>query len=398
MLEKFRKIRILIADDHYIMRKTTKDMLKMLGYENVTLAESGHEAFSIIEERYKAKDPIHLVISDWMMDDGLGIELVYNIKNSSLFYNIPVIMITGEAMRNNISRALQYGVDSYLIKPFQGGELDKTLDILLNRYAYPDEDQQFIFNGEKLFLAGNFKEALSFFVKVYQNKPTQKYAHKIFRCLVELGEKSKAERLLLQHIDSEFLPIVRELKKMQARDPETLTQEQYRELLKRKIDLEWEDEGKIEDTIELSDIYFEKMKDAHRSYILLKESPASIRKAKGVSERIEKLEERFPFLKEGEAESDSGDILNRGIRYINDMRMQMRKLKNSNSLSDYIAQLDGDLEYFPDNGDWMFELGVALLETGEVPRALDLISKAVMTNPSHYNADEIRDYIDRFRN
>lgn len=397
MMQKFSKIRILVVDDHYIMRKTMKDMLKVLGYENMILAESGNEAAKILGEQLAKKEPVHLIVTDWMMADGTGIELVYTVKNSLEFYNIPVIMVTGEALKNNIARALEYGADSYLLKPFQLAELDQNIDLLLNRYAYPDEAMKNYFNARKLFLTAQYRQALPFLIKIFQITPTPNFAYKIFVCLENIDEKDKAERLMLEHKNADFLPILRSLKKLAIEKPQLFSGQEKISLIQKKISSEWSNDEVVDDIIMLANLFINESKDMPSAYKTLLDGRSQFKSNELILAKIAELEKMFPFLKDSDS-AGSKQLINKGIRYINDLRFNMRKLKAKGKLSGYIKEIEDKLVYFPNMNDWKFELGIACIENEDVERGTQLVRSSAEESPDTFIISEIEEYLEKYGN
>lgn len=388
MIPKFKKITILIVDDHYIMRKTIKDMLKMLGYENFIQAEGGHEAFSTIEKRNRENKPVHFVITDWFMPGGSGIELVYRIKNSIDYYMIPVMMITGEMEKNNVARALQHGADNYLLKPFHVEDLDKSMDKLLNKYAYPDEGDKNFFKAEKLFLSEKYKEAFSSLKSIYQNAPSDILLYKMYVCMKKTGNSEKAEKLILTSKDSKYLPIMRVIKKTYKDNPEKIGTETYFKILENKIELEWDTERAVQDTLELSDMMMNYKKNIRKSIEVLKTYLRTHGRSRDIKAKLNELYEKFPMLLEENQEESS--VINIGVKFLNDLRMKMRKLKNKNKILEQIERMEELVTFFPEKSEYLFELGVAMLETGKKKQGIKAIISAVNSEPGKYNRPQLK--------
>ncbi|MFO7735959.1 MAG: response regulator [bacterium] len=388
MIPKFRKITILIVDDHYIMRKTIKDMLKMLGYENFIQAENGHEAFSIIEKRNREGKPVHFVITDWFMPGGSGIELVYQIKNTIDYYMIPVMMITGEMEKNNVARALQHGADNYLLKPFHVEDLDKSIDRLLKKYAYPDKGDKNFFKAEKLFLSEKYREAFSSLKAIYESSPSDILIYKMYVCMKKTGNSEKAEKLILTRKDSKYLPIMRIIKQTYKKEPEKIGTEAYFKILENKIELEWDTEKAVEDTLELADMMMNYKKNIRKSVEVLRTYLRTHGRSGDIKDKLNELHERFPMLLEENQEEST--VINIGVKSLNDMRMKMRKLKNKNKLSEHMKRMKELVTFFPEKSQYLFELGVAMLETGEKKQGIKSIISAINSEPGRYNRPQLK--------
>jgi len=118
-----RLMQALVVDDSAVYRKLIGDHLRSWGF-GVTLAESGSEAWQILEQPNAPK----LVLLDWVLPDLDGIELCQRIRQagSSSPY-IYIILLTSKEGRQNMLQAMQAGADDYLVKPFDELELKARL-------------------------------------------------------------------------------------------------------------------------------------------------------------------------------------------------------------------------------------------------------------------------------
>jgi DNA-binding response OmpR family regulator len=65
----------------------------------------------------------NLVISDFEMDDGSGLELLKGMRAHPVLKKIPVIMVTARTADEDISKGFSSGTDIYIEKPFKPSEL-----------------------------------------------------------------------------------------------------------------------------------------------------------------------------------------------------------------------------------------------------------------------------------
>jgi signal transduction histidine kinase/ActR/RegA family two-component response regulator len=120
---------ILVVEDNYDMRLFLKKILKD-EYE-VILAENGLKGLEIVQA-----DPsrINLIITDLMMPEMDGFELLDNLKKQASTADLPVIVLTAKHEKDSRLNALRIGVDEYLTKPFSIDELFATVKHLLQNY------------------------------------------------------------------------------------------------------------------------------------------------------------------------------------------------------------------------------------------------------------------------
>ena len=113
----------LVVDDSAVYRKLIGDHLRSWGF-GVTLAESGYEAWRILEQPNAPK----LVLLDWVLPDLDGIELCQRIRQAgSSGPYVYVILLTSNEGHQKMLEAMQAGADDYLVKPFDELELKARL-------------------------------------------------------------------------------------------------------------------------------------------------------------------------------------------------------------------------------------------------------------------------------
>ena len=115
-------MRFLVVDDFSTMRRIVRNLLKELGFTNVTEAEDGVDALGKLRS-----EKFDFVVSDWNMPNMTGIDLLRNIRADAALKHLPVLMVTAEAKRENIIEAAQAGASGYVVKPFTAATLDEKL-------------------------------------------------------------------------------------------------------------------------------------------------------------------------------------------------------------------------------------------------------------------------------
>ena len=117
------KMHVLVVDDFATMRRIITNILKQLGYDTILEAEDGAKALQIMET-----EKVDFVITDWNMPNMSGLDLLMAIRASEDKKDIPVLMVTAEAMQENIVKAAQAGVNHYIIKPFDAKTLSEKIN------------------------------------------------------------------------------------------------------------------------------------------------------------------------------------------------------------------------------------------------------------------------------
>ena len=116
-------LRVLIVDDQSSIRMIVRAGLQQLGFKNFDEAEDGEDGL-----RKLVAMPAHLVISDFNMPklDGLG--FLRAIRTYPPTAKTAYIMLTGRADKDLVARAVQFGVNNYLVKPFTVATLKEKIE------------------------------------------------------------------------------------------------------------------------------------------------------------------------------------------------------------------------------------------------------------------------------
>ncbi len=119
---------ILIVEDNPVSVKVLDLNLRKQGYDTV-MAKSGIEAL----EKMESDPDIELIISDIMMPEMNGIQLLGKIKTNPNWQDIPVIMCTAMADMDVVKKAVEMGCKHYVVKPLNIGQmLAKVKEVLRN--------------------------------------------------------------------------------------------------------------------------------------------------------------------------------------------------------------------------------------------------------------------------
>jgi two-component system, chemotaxis family, chemotaxis protein CheY len=125
-----KNIKILIVDDFATMRKVIRNILKQLGYENIVEAEDG-----VLGLRAMKSQKIDFVICDWNMPNMTGLELLKAVRADGDIGTTPFLMVTAEALQENVVAAVKAGVSNYIVKPFTAEILNEKIAKILEANA-----------------------------------------------------------------------------------------------------------------------------------------------------------------------------------------------------------------------------------------------------------------------
>jgi signal transduction histidine kinase/DNA-binding response OmpR family regulator len=119
------KPKLLVVEDN-VELQTYLQLILQHQYE-VSIAENGQAAMGHLDKNGHPD----LIISDLMMPVMDGYQLLKNLKGNPATQQIPAIMLTARAEKDNRLKALRIGVDDYLTKPFDEEELLARIHNLL---------------------------------------------------------------------------------------------------------------------------------------------------------------------------------------------------------------------------------------------------------------------------
>ncbi|PSO48746.1 MAG: response regulator [Actinobacteria bacterium QS_8_72_14] len=121
--------RVLVVDDDAVIRNLLEVNLQLEGYE-VSLAIDGGDALTQV-----AAAPPDLILLDVMMPGMDGWDVAKRLKDDEIAAAIPVVLLTARAMRADVQRGTDLGVEGYVTKPFDPDELLAVIDRLLGAGA-----------------------------------------------------------------------------------------------------------------------------------------------------------------------------------------------------------------------------------------------------------------------
>jgi two-component system chemotaxis response regulator CheY len=123
-----KNMKILVVDDFSTMRRIIKNLLRDLGFTNIQEADDGSTALPMLKQ-----GGFDFVVTDWNMPGMQGIDLLRAIRADPNLKNIPVLMVTAEAKKEQIITAAQAGINGYVIKPFTAAILKEKLVKIFER-------------------------------------------------------------------------------------------------------------------------------------------------------------------------------------------------------------------------------------------------------------------------
>jgi DNA-binding NtrC family response regulator len=179
---------ILIVDDEEGMRDSLCELLARDGYQLVT-ANDGYQALKQVQQI-----DVNLILLDVMMPGIDGIETLKRIRNIN--EQAPIIMITGYGTIESAVKAMKFGANDYITKPFAVRNLRKTIKESLDLVAALPHNPQLTTTTHIGDLIGDsvvMKRLFILLAKVIQNEAT----------VLILGESGTGKELVARAIHKE---------------------------------------------------------------------------------------------------------------------------------------------------------------------------------------------------
>jgi two-component system chemotaxis response regulator CheY len=115
----------LVIDDSRAMRMIIAKILREVGID-VVEAGDGVEALTQLQ----MNPEVELMLVDWNMPQMNGFDFVKKVRAQRAFDEARILMVTSEAMGEQVVQALGAGANEYLMKPFTKYVLVAKLSLL----------------------------------------------------------------------------------------------------------------------------------------------------------------------------------------------------------------------------------------------------------------------------
>lgn len=119
-------VKVLVVDDVNAVRVQVKELLNQLGFRKITTASNGEEAKKVIGSGGQ-----DLILSDWRMEPGDGIDLLNWVRAHPSNSGACFIMVTAENKKEEVIRAVEAGVDAFVMKPLTPAQIESKVVKLL---------------------------------------------------------------------------------------------------------------------------------------------------------------------------------------------------------------------------------------------------------------------------
>src|SRR5690554_33059 len=133
--------KIMIVEDEAPIREMLSFVMEQHGYQ-VIEAGDYQSALDKIVEPFP-----DMILLDWMIPGGTGIQLAKKLKSDDFTRSIPIIMLTARGEEEDKVRGLEVGADDYVTKPFSPKELIARIRAVFRRVSPTSVDEPVIIEG-----------------------------------------------------------------------------------------------------------------------------------------------------------------------------------------------------------------------------------------------------------
>jgi two-component system, sensor histidine kinase and response regulator len=128
-----RDLPVLVVDDNDTNRRILVEMLSTWGMKPESV-DGGSAAIAALQHASDENRPFRLVIADMQMPQMDGCALTKEIRKSTSFGTIPILMLSSNGQSDEAPRCRKLAISAYLMKPAQPSDL---LDAILTAFSRP---------------------------------------------------------------------------------------------------------------------------------------------------------------------------------------------------------------------------------------------------------------------
>jgi signal transduction histidine kinase/CheY-like chemotaxis protein/HPt (histidine-containing phosphotransfer) domain-containing protein len=120
----FSGVKVLIVEDNKINQLLVKNILKKFGFTIIDSADNGRAAIDMV-----SREQYHVILMDIQMPELNGYDITMHIRNELKFSSeeLPIIALTADASETEKQKAMNLGMNDYIVKPYAPEELHKVL-------------------------------------------------------------------------------------------------------------------------------------------------------------------------------------------------------------------------------------------------------------------------------
>lgn len=124
--------RVMIVEDDSIILSNLSQLLTLAGLDVIEACDGGQAIAYLEAAKANPKTAPALVISDLMMPNLDGFELLKHIRGDAVYARLPFVLLTARSESQDLKQAFDLGANDYLVKPF---EIDHLMEMVSRQLA-----------------------------------------------------------------------------------------------------------------------------------------------------------------------------------------------------------------------------------------------------------------------
>lgn len=191
---------ILIVDDQPFFRKSLKESLEQAGFYDLSQASSGSEAQEVLGKR-----PFDMLICDLFMPNGSGFELIQFVRQEHHQSDLPILVVSGEASKSEIVRAIDFGATAYVLKPIDRKSFLLQIEKIFAKLQKEQRHLSLLAIGDRFFFDKSWSKAYKAYHQAFkeQAQASHRTIYCLGRVLLKLGSPKQALKFLDSHVPSD---------------------------------------------------------------------------------------------------------------------------------------------------------------------------------------------------
>jgi len=117
------QLKVLVVDDMSTSRRLITAALEEIGIPNTSWEASGRDAIN-----YLSKNPVHLIISDYNMPNGSGIDLLRAVREHPPIASTGFIIVTGSPDERILQAGTVLKLNNFIKKPFTTLQMKQCIE------------------------------------------------------------------------------------------------------------------------------------------------------------------------------------------------------------------------------------------------------------------------------
>jgi Tfp pilus assembly protein PilF/FixJ family two-component response regulator len=195
-LEISPDMRFLIVDETPTFREALSNILRKLGYRNISTLGEGHSALELMRN-----EQVGFIICEKKLPHVSGIEFLREIRETPEFSRVPFMLMSGDITKDDLLLAAEFGIDGFLKKPFAIKDVSARIFSCVQKCSDSSSLETRFEEARVHYAKGNYKKAIELYQAVQIFAPySSRVRVALSRCHRGLNETAEAEKLLFEAI------------------------------------------------------------------------------------------------------------------------------------------------------------------------------------------------------